>query len=146
MLPNPQEAVDFVTFTEEILSGKLHFLPYENTERYFKCCANLFKANISQEYQMAAFLYFLHSVEHKRYCHCINYPNFTQCQGAEIFRQFARNSAICGNCAFQLNFHTRKLGEILVIYTVHFEVFCFSLSACSIRQLTTTATLKMEQL
>ena len=35
MLPNPQEAVDFVTFTEEILSGKLHFLPYENTELIF---------------------------------------------------------------------------------------------------------------
>ena len=25
MWPNPQEAVDFVTFTEEILNGKLHF-------------------------------------------------------------------------------------------------------------------------
>ena len=26
MLPNPQETVDFVTFTEEILNGKRHFL------------------------------------------------------------------------------------------------------------------------
>ena len=26
MWPNPQEATDFVTFTEEILNGKLHFL------------------------------------------------------------------------------------------------------------------------
>ena len=26
MLPNPQEAADFVTFTEEVLNGKLHFL------------------------------------------------------------------------------------------------------------------------
>ena len=26
MLPNPQEAADFVTFTEEALNGKLHFL------------------------------------------------------------------------------------------------------------------------
>ena len=26
MLPNPQETVDLVTFTEEILYGKLHFL------------------------------------------------------------------------------------------------------------------------
>ena len=26
MLPNPQETVDLVTFTEEILHGKLHFL------------------------------------------------------------------------------------------------------------------------
>ena len=26
MLPNPQETADLVTFTEEILNGKLHFL------------------------------------------------------------------------------------------------------------------------
>ena len=26
MLPNPQETVDLVTFTEEILNGNLHFL------------------------------------------------------------------------------------------------------------------------
>ena len=26
MKPNPQETADMVTFTEEILSGKLHFL------------------------------------------------------------------------------------------------------------------------
>ena len=26
MWPNPQEAVDLVTFTEEILNGKIHFL------------------------------------------------------------------------------------------------------------------------
>ena len=26
MWPNPQEAVDLVTFTEEIRNGKLHFL------------------------------------------------------------------------------------------------------------------------
>ena len=26
MLPNPQETSDLVTFTEEILNGKLHFL------------------------------------------------------------------------------------------------------------------------
>ena len=25
MLPNPQKTVDLVTFTEEILNGKLHF-------------------------------------------------------------------------------------------------------------------------
>ena len=25
MLPNPQEKADLVTFTEEILNGKLHF-------------------------------------------------------------------------------------------------------------------------
>ena len=25
MRPNPQETVDFVAFTEEILNGKLHF-------------------------------------------------------------------------------------------------------------------------
>ena len=26
MWPNPQETVDLVTFTEEIINGKLHFL------------------------------------------------------------------------------------------------------------------------
>ena len=26
MLPNPQETADLLTFTEEILDGKLHFL------------------------------------------------------------------------------------------------------------------------
>ena len=26
MLPDPQETADLVTFTEEILNGKLHFL------------------------------------------------------------------------------------------------------------------------
>ena len=26
MRPNPQEATDLVTFTEEILNGKLHFM------------------------------------------------------------------------------------------------------------------------
>ena len=26
MRPNPQETADFVTFTEEILNGKFHFL------------------------------------------------------------------------------------------------------------------------
>ena len=26
MRPNPQETIDLVTFTEEILNGKLHFL------------------------------------------------------------------------------------------------------------------------
>ena len=29
MWPNPQEATDLVTFTEEILNGKLHFLSSE---------------------------------------------------------------------------------------------------------------------
>ena len=26
MWPNPQETADFVTFTEEMLNGKLHFM------------------------------------------------------------------------------------------------------------------------
>ena len=30
MWPNPQESADLVTFTEEILNGKLHFLCSEN--------------------------------------------------------------------------------------------------------------------
>ena len=30
MLPNPQETADFITFTEEILNSKLHYLCSEN--------------------------------------------------------------------------------------------------------------------
>ena len=33
MRPNPQETADLVTFTEEILSGKLDFLCSENVTR-----------------------------------------------------------------------------------------------------------------
>ena len=32
MWPNPQETADLVTFTEEILNGKLHFLCSVHTE------------------------------------------------------------------------------------------------------------------
>ena len=32
MLPNPQGNVDFVTFTEEILNGKFHFLCSDRTK------------------------------------------------------------------------------------------------------------------
>ena len=31
MWPNPQETVDLVTFTEEILNGKLHFCEVKST-------------------------------------------------------------------------------------------------------------------
>ena len=31
MWPNPQETADLVTFTEEILNGKLHFLYSDDT-------------------------------------------------------------------------------------------------------------------
>ena len=34
MWPNPQETADLVTFTEEILDGKLHFLCSEDCENY----------------------------------------------------------------------------------------------------------------
>ena len=34
MWPNPQETTDLVTFTEEILDGKLHFLCSEDCENY----------------------------------------------------------------------------------------------------------------
>ena len=30
MWPNPQDSIDLVTFTEEILNGKLHFLSGED--------------------------------------------------------------------------------------------------------------------
>ena len=34
MWPNPQETADLVTFTEEILNGKLHFLCSGRCEQY----------------------------------------------------------------------------------------------------------------
>ena len=34
MWPNPQETADLVTFIEEILNGKLHFLSNEYTTTY----------------------------------------------------------------------------------------------------------------
>ena len=38
MLPNPQESVDWITFTEEILNGKLHFgaVPWLADEENFR--------------------------------------------------------------------------------------------------------------
>ena len=36
MWPNPLETADMVTFTEEILNGKLHFCKVRSTERYFE--------------------------------------------------------------------------------------------------------------
>ena len=41
MRPNPQETVDLVTFTEEILNGKLHFCAV--TDIYFLHSDYLFK-------------------------------------------------------------------------------------------------------
>ena len=37
MCPNPQETVDFVTFTKEILNGTLHFLCSVITQYYIPC-------------------------------------------------------------------------------------------------------------
>ena len=36
MWPNPQETADLVTFTEEILNGKLHFLCRDTKDFYFE--------------------------------------------------------------------------------------------------------------
>ena len=52
MWPNPQETADLVTFTEEIVDGKLHFLcsaSHELALFHDICPANiyLFKANNS---------------------------------------------------------------------------------------------------
>ena len=51
--------------------------------------------------------------------------NFTQFHGVEMFwkdtglSQFrAIFQKLCGNCAFLQNFHTMKLGEITVFFTV----------------------------
>ena len=42
----------------------------------------------------------------------------------DSFRQFRANrSKLCGNCAFPQNFHTRKLGEMSVIYAIMYCVY-----------------------
>ena len=43
MWPNPLETVDLVTFTEEILNGKLHFLCSDGAVRYGNRKNNLYK-------------------------------------------------------------------------------------------------------
>ena len=59
--------------------------------------------------------------------HCVKYLNFTYLCGVEILwkRKVSAefqvlNSKLCGNCAFPINFHTRKLGAISVFYAVRF--------------------------
>ena len=50
MWPNPQETADLVTFTKEILIGKLQFLcsaiEENNQKRSFQVFENLFKISI----------------------------------------------------------------------------------------------------
>ena len=53
MLPNPQETADLVTFTEEILNGKLHFLC---SARYTEETTNKF---IKKHMIMFMFVYFM---------------------------------------------------------------------------------------
>ena len=52
MWPNPKETADLVTFTEEILNGKLRFLcsdySYEILKRYENCHINLIVSCSSQ--------------------------------------------------------------------------------------------------
>ena len=51
--------------------------------------------------------------------HCVKYRNFTLFPGVEsLWKDIAVHPKLCGNYAFPQNFHTRKLGEILVFYTV----------------------------
>ena len=57
--------------------------------------------------------------------YCIKYHNFTLRSSVETFwkrtasvKSLANHSKLCRNCAFPQNFHTRKLGEILVFYAV----------------------------
>ena len=47
-------------------------------------------------------------------------PNFLENLGKPtVFIEFwVINPKFCGSCAFQYNFHTRKLGEITVFYMV----------------------------
>ena len=46
MWPNPQETADILTFTEEILNGKLQFLHSDGSEEMKKINAWAFKKNL----------------------------------------------------------------------------------------------------
>ena len=57
--------------------------------------------------------------------HCVKYRNFTKFFGAEILwkdtvsaKLRSNPTKFSGNYAFSQNFHTKKLGEITVIYAV----------------------------
>ena len=50
MRPNPQESADLVTFTEEILNGKLHFLcSVEYNTVTSKNCVFIFVEDLTDE-------------------------------------------------------------------------------------------------
>ena len=54
MWPNPQETADLVTFTEEILDGKFHFLCSDRTDsRGLRVCSNHIDLSViySEPYQ-----------------------------------------------------------------------------------------------
>ena len=51
MWPNPQEIADLVTFTEEILNGKLHFF----VQRYADNTTHLLEVEISEKELLAVF-------------------------------------------------------------------------------------------
>ena len=36
---------------------------------------------------------------------------------------FSQYFSLCGNCAFPQNFHTRKLGEIMVFFSIFFAIY-----------------------
>ena len=81
MWPNPQETADLVTFTEEILNGKLHFLcsktwTLDNSEftKYFRTVECNFlkqlmaspvtKSSVLNEYEATKFVITLHFTQH----------------------------------------------------------------------------------
>ena len=47
-----------------------------------------------------------------------NYLVWKFCRKAQFQYSFGQIAKLCGNCAFPQNFHTRKLGEIMVFYAV----------------------------
>ena len=48
MRPNPQETANLVTFTEENLNGKLHFLYSVNTNKSVAVCIHLVKKSLRE--------------------------------------------------------------------------------------------------
>ena len=55
MWPNPQETAELVTFTEEILNGKLHFLLSDNVTNQLKLKKKGGDAGYIHKYDAQAF-------------------------------------------------------------------------------------------
>ena len=57
MWPNPQETVDLVTFTEEILNGKLYFLGSDNKPNLAQCSTRIPPEHVRKVYNLGVYIW-----------------------------------------------------------------------------------------